>query len=131
MRRLKRLRRNAALRDLVAQTNLKVSNTVMPYFVCEGRKIQHPIKPMPGIFRFSQDELLKDVEEAKHLGIHSIILFGIPKNKDEKSTGAYQEDGVIQKAVAQLKKNFGDDLVVITDVCLCEYTSHGHCGIIK
>src|SRR3989338_2458766 len=131
MRRLKRLRKNAALRDLVAQANLKVSHLVMPYFVREGKQLKQPIQSMPGIFRFSGDRLLKDVEEAKRVGINSIILFGIPKNKDEKAVSAYQEDGVIQKAVALLKKNFGDELVVITDVCLCEYTSHGHCGILK
>src|SRR3989338_1825404 len=131
MRRLKRLRKNAALRDLVAQANLKVSHLVMPYFVREGKQLKQPIQSMPGIFRFSGDRLLKDVEEAKRVGINSIILFGIPKNKDEKAVSAYQEDGVIQKAAAQLKKNFGDELVVITDVCLCEYTSHGHCGILE
>lgn len=131
MHRLRRLRKSKAMRDLVAQTNLKVSNMVMPYFVCEGNNIKQPIKSMPGIFRFSQGKLLKDIEEAKRLGINSVILFGIPKDKDDKAAGAYKEDGVIQKAASALKRNFADDLIVITDVCLCAYTSQGHCGILK
>ena len=115
----------------MAQTHLSVSHLVMPYFVYEGKNKREPIPAMPGIYRFSQDELLKDAEEAKRCGIHAIILFGIPKNKDELAKSAYQDEGVIRKAVAALKKNFGDELVVITDVCLCGYTNHGHCGVIK
>jgi porphobilinogen synthase len=131
MDRLRRLRKSRAIRDLVAQTHLDASNFIMPYFVCEGKRIRQPIKSMPGIFRLSQDELLKEIDEIKQLGIKAIILFGIPKNKDDKGISAYREDGVIQKTVFSLKKSFGDDLAVITDVCLCGYTKHGHCGIIK
>lgn len=131
MNRLRRLRKNSALRDLVAQIHLSASNLVLPYFVGEGSHKKEPIASMPGIERLSPDELLKDIEESKRLGINSVILFGLPKAKDNKASGAYQENGVTQKAVAQIKKNFADDLVVITDVCLCGYTKHGHCGIIK
>ena len=131
MLRLKRLRKNLALRDLVAQTNLSPSQLVMPYFISEGKNIRQPIPAMPGICRLSPDELLKDAAEIKKSGLNSIILFGRPKNKYDNGLSAYQENGVIQKAIAALKKNFGDELVVITDVCLCGYVNHGHCGIIK
>lgn len=115
----------------MAQVNLSVSHMVMPYFVCAGKKLKTPIKSLPGIFRLSEDELLKDVEGLKRSGINAIILFGIPRDKGDKAASAYQQNGVIQKAVFALKKSFGDDLTVITDVCLCGYTKHGHCGIIK
>lgn len=131
MQRLRRLRKNKAVRDLVAQTHLAVSNLVMPYFVCEGKNIKQPIESIPGVFRFSQDKLLKEVDELIRLGIKTVILFGIPKNKDEKGKSAYDEKGIIQKTVLSLKKNFQEELVVITDVCLCGYTSHGHCGIFR
>lgn len=131
MYRLRRLRKNKAIRDLVAQVNLSVSNLVMPYFVCAGKKLKTPIKSLPGIFRLSEDELLKDVENLKRSGINAIILFGISRDKGDKAASAYQQNGVIQKAVFALKKSFGDDLTVITDVCLCGYTKHGHCGVIE
>ena len=130
MYRLRRLRKSRALRDLVAQTHLSLSNLVMPYFVCEGKKIRQPVKSLPGIFRFSQDELLEEVESLRRSGVHAVILFGLPKHKDETGFQACNEEGVIPKAVSTLKKNFGD-LLVITDVCLCGYTNHGHCGILK
>lgn len=130
MYRLRRLRKSQALRDLAAQTHLSLSNLVMPYFVCEGKKIRQPVKSLPGIFRFSQDELLKEVGSLRRLGVQAVILFGLPKHKDEAGSPAYNEEGVIPKAVSALKKNFGD-LLVITDVCLCGYTNHGHCGILK
>lgn len=130
MYRLRRLRKNQALRDLVAQTHLSLSNLVMPYFLSPGKRLRQPLKSLPGIFRLSEDELLKDVEGLKRSGINTLILFGIPRDKDDEATSAYQQNGVIQKAVFALKKSFGDDLTVITDVCLCGYTKHGHCGII-
>jgi porphobilinogen synthase len=102
----------------------------MPYFVRAGKKLRQPIKSLPGIFRLSEDELLKDVENLKTSGINAIILFGIPRDKDDNATNAYDEKGIIQRAVASLKKNFSD-LAVVTDVCLCAYTNHGHCGILK
>ena len=126
-----RLRKSPALRKLAAQAHLNPSNLIMPYFVCAGKKIRQPIKSLPGIFRLSEDEVLKDVENLKHSGINAIILFGIPRDKDDKATSAYDEKGVIQKTVLSLKKNFKEELVVITDVCLCGYTKHGHCGILK
>lgn len=131
MQRLRRLRKNKAIRDLAAQTRLSLSNLVMPYFVCEGKKIRQPIEAMPGVFRFSQDELLKEVEQLRLAGVHSLILFGLPREKDDAGLQAYSENGVIQKAVRALKKNFGDELAIITDVCLCGYTKHGHCGVIE
>lgn len=131
MQRLKRLRKNKAIRGLVAQVNLSASNLVMPYFVREGKNIKQSIASMPGVFRFSQDNLLKEIEGLIRIGIKSVILFGIPKNKDDLGQNAYQEDGIIQKAASALKKHFSDELAVITDVCLCGHTKHGHCGVIK
>ena len=119
------------MRDLTAQVNLGIHNLVMPYFVREGKKIRQPIEAMPGVFRFSQDELLKEVEQLRRAGISSLILFGVPGDKDDSGASAYSENGLIQKAVRALKKNFGDGLAVITDVCLCGYTTHGHCGTLK
>src|SRR3989338_1615113 len=103
----------------------------MPYFVREGKKIRQPIEAMPGVFRFSPDELLKEIERLKRSGVNSVILFGLPWEKDDAGSSGYSENGVIQKAVLALKKNFGDELAVITDVCLCGYTKHGHCGVIN
>lgn len=130
MHRLRRLRKTASLRNLIAQTNLNAANFVMPYFVIEGRNKKQPIESMPGIFRFSYDKLPSEIEELARLGVKAVILFGIPEHKDNEGKGAYREDGVIQKAVIALKKLF-PDLIVVTDVCLCGYTNHGHCGIIK
>ena len=131
MRRLNRVRRTSALRNLVARTRLSPDNLVMPYFVREGRKMKQPVSAMPGVFRFSQDELLKEVEQLRQSGISSLILFGVPGEKDDSGANAYSESGLIPKAVRALKKNFGDELAIITDVCLCGYTKHGHCGILK
>ena len=131
MYRLRRLRKSRVLRDLVAQTHLSLSNLVMPYFIREGKKIKQSVSAMPGVFRFSPDELLKEVEQLRLAGVHSVILFGLPGKKDDTGVHAYSEDGVVQQAVRALKKRFGDDLAVITDVCLCGYTKHGHCGILK
>ncbi len=131
MHRLKRLRESKAVRDLIAQIRISPDNLVMPYFVRAGKKIRQPIEAMPDVFRFSQDELLKEVEQLRLAGIHSLILFGLAGDKDDTAAEAYSEKGVIQQAVRALKDNFGDDLAVITDVCLCGYTRHGHCGILK
>ena len=103
----------------------------MPYFVRGGKKLKQAIKAMPGVFRFSPDELLKEVEQLRLAGVHSLILFGVPGDKDDSGANAYSENGVIQKTVKALKKNFGAELAVITDVCLCGYTKHGHCGILE
>ena len=131
MRRLNRLRKGKATRDLIAQARIGPDNLVMPCFVREGRKVREPVEAMPGVFRFSQDELLKEIEQLKRSGVSSVILFGLPGEKDDAGRQAYSENGVIQKVVRALKKNFGDELAIITDVCLCGYTKHGHCGVIK
>ncbi|MCM8823583.1 MAG: porphobilinogen synthase [Candidatus Omnitrophica bacterium] len=128
--RLRRLRRNESIRELVSQTQISIKDLIAPYFVIEGRDKRERIRSMPGVFRLSIDNLLKDIKETKDLGIKAIILFGIPDKKDETASEAYSKDGIIQKAIKAIRKNF-KDIVIITDVCLCGYTPHGHCGIIK
>lgn len=123
----RRLRRGAAMRDLVRETHLQPANFILPLFVVEGEGIRKEIKSMPGNAQLSIDELVKEAREAKSLGVGGVILFGIPKHKDEDATGAYDDEGIVQKAVAALK-NEVPGLLVVTDVCNCEYTSHGHCG---
>jgi porphobilinogen synthase len=123
----RRLRRSPAMRELVRETHLQPSNFILPLFVVEGEGIRKEIKSMPGNAQVSIDELVKDAREAKSLGIGGIILFGIPKHKDEEATGAYDDEGIVQKACAALKQEV-PGLLVVTDVCNCEYTSHGHCG---
>ena len=125
---LRRLREKSFVRDWISETQLHPKNIILPYFVVEGKKVKNPIKAMPGVYHLSIDNLLKDIPEA--VGIKSILLFGIPKTKDKTGSQAYRKDGVIQKAIRAVKKTF-KDLIVITDVCLCGYTTHGHCGIVK
>ncbi|MEK6727500.1 MAG: porphobilinogen synthase [Candidatus Omnitrophota bacterium] len=127
--RLRHLRKNAGVRDLVSETGLAVSGLIMPYFVCEGKNTKERIDSLPGIYRLSIDNLIKDVKEAKNLGIKTVLIFGVSKDKDSRATPAYRKDGIVQKAVTQIKKDIGD-IAVITDVCLCGYTTHGHCGIV-
>jgi porphobilinogen synthase len=126
----RRLRKNSIIRDLTAETVLDTRKLIFPYFVCEGSRSRIPIESMPGIDRVSLDNLLKDLESDHKLGINTILLFGIPDKKDEVGSGAYSDSGIVQKAVREIKKNF-PGVYVITDVCLCEFTDHGHCGIIK
>jgi porphobilinogen synthase len=126
----RRLRSSQTLRDMVSETVLDRNKLIMPHFIEEGDDIREEIPSMPGIERVSIDNVLRDLEGDCTLGIKSVILFGIPKVKDEVASGAYDKKGIIQKAVTEIKKRF-PDLLVITDVCLCEYTSHGHCGIVK
>jgi len=128
--RLRRLRRTEALRRLVSETRLSVESLVYPLFVVPGEGIRKEISSMPGVFNFSVDELVKECQEVKRLGIPGVILFGIPEAKDELASGAYAEDGIIQRAARALKQE-APGLLVITDVCLCEYTSHGHCGKVE
>ena len=123
----RRLRRSPAMRDLVRETHLQPSNFILPLFVVEGEGIRKPISSMPGNAQISIDELVKEAREAKALGIGGVILFGIPKHKDDNATGAYDDEGIVQKACAALKQEV-PGLLVVTDVCNCEYTSHGHCG---
>ena len=127
--RLRRLRRTEALRTLVRETQVNTGDLIYPFFVIEGSRVKQEITAMPGIYRYSSDLLPKEVEEVAELGIPAIILFGIPENKDEIGSSAYHPEGVIQQAIRTIKKAT-PELLVVTDVCLCEYTSHGHCGII-
>jgi len=126
----RRLRRTENIRSLVRETHLTIDDLIYPLFICEGKNIKQEIKSMPEVYRFSIDKALEEIKEATQLGIKAILLFGIPDTKDEVGTSAYIENGIIQKAVRAIKDKF-PELIVITDVCLCEYTSHGHCGIIK
>ncbi|MCX7626118.1 MAG: porphobilinogen synthase [Candidatus Sumerlaeaceae bacterium] len=128
--RLRRLRMNEPLRRLVRETFLSVCHLVQPVFVVEGEKQRQPIVSMPGIERLSLDELEGEVRQLAELGLGGVILFGIPQHKDEQATSAYAPGGIVQRAIAHVKKA-APELVVITDVCLCEYTSHGHCGIVR
>jgi len=125
----RRLRQSAALRRLVCETRLSVEQLVLPLFVREGRKLRQPIAAMPGVFQFSPDELVQEATRAHALGIPAVLLFGIPTRKDEKASGAYARNGIVQQTVRSLKKEL-PDLLIITDVCLCEYMSHGHCGLV-
>ena len=126
----RRLRRTEALRRMVRETTVTPGDLILPLFAVPGRGVRRPVGAMPGVDQTSVDELLRDAAEALDLGIPAVLLFGIPEKKDEVGSGAYAEDGVIQQAVRTLKEQL-PELVVITDVCLCEYTSHGHCGVIR
>ena len=125
----RRLRQSAALRRLVCETRLSVEQLVLPLFVREGRKLRQPIGAMPGVFQFSPDELVQEATRAHALGVPAVLLFGIPPRKDEKASGAYGRNGIVQQTVRLLKREL-PDLLIITDVCLCEYMSHGHCGLV-
>jgi len=128
--RLRRLRKNAALREMFRETHLHRSDLIYPVFVVEGDGIKKEISSMPGQFQMSIDNVIRECEELQRLGLNSILLFGIPAEKDEVGSDAYDENGIIQKALRAIKKEF-PEIVAITDVCLCEYTSHGHCGVIE
>ncbi|MCB0395222.1 MAG: porphobilinogen synthase [Flavobacteriales bacterium] len=127
----RRLRKSAAIRSLVAETRLSREALIYPYFVIPGIGKKDAINAMPGISRFSKDMLLTDVEEGLRLGLNKIILFGVGEEKTEDASSSYAKGSVVADAVRLLKKSFGKDLVVITDVCLCAYTTHGHCGLIE
>src|SRR5579875_585587 len=127
--RMRRLRSSAPLRAMVRETSLHIEKLIYPLFVVEGEKIRSPIAAMPGIHQQSIDQALKEVDQAATAGIKSIILFGIPDSKDNRASGAWTEDGIVQKAIRQIKKRF-PELVVMADACLCEYMDHGHCGIV-
>jgi porphobilinogen synthase len=126
----RRLRKNENFRRMLRETALSVSDLVYPLFVVEGKGIKKPINSMPGNFQLSIDNLVKEVEKTKGLGIPAVLLFGIPDKKDEVASGAFARDGIVQRAVRKIKEKV-PDVLVITDVCLCEYTSHGHCGMIE
>ena len=129
-KRLRRLRYNPIVRDMIRETALSKSDLIYPMFVVPGTKVKNPVKSMPGIFQFSIDELVKECKEVASLGIPAVILFGIPEHKDEKGSEAYDPNGIVQKAIRAIKAEV-NDLLIITDVCMCEYTSHGHCGILQ
>lgn len=129
MKRLRRLRMTDVLRSMVRETELSKNDFIYPLFVVPGTNIKKEVSSMPGVFQQSVDNIVRECVETKTLGIPAVILFGIPDHKDEKGTGAYDEDGIVQRAVRAIKKEV-PEMVVITDVCLCEYTSHGHCGIV-
>jgi len=126
----RRLRRSENLRRMVRETRLSVDQFIYPLFAVEGRGIRNPVKSMPGVFQLSVDELVKEAASVQELGIPAVLLFGLPDRKDECGSAAYAPDGIIQKTVMALKERL-PELVVITDVCLCEYTSHGHCGLLQ
>jgi porphobilinogen synthase len=126
----RRLRRTEALRRLVQETSLTARSLVYPLFVCPGTNVKDEIRSMPGNYRWSVDRLVEECKSVRDLGIPAVILFGIPESKDETGSGAYAEDGIVQRAMRALKKQ-EPDLLVIGDVCLCEYTSHGHCGVVE
>ncbi len=128
--RLRRLRRTETLRALVRENKVEVGDLIYPMFIVEGKGIKEEITSMPGIFRHSPDQLLPEIEEIARLKIPAVLLFGIPENKDETGSSAYHSEGVIQQAIRVIKKSV-PELIVITDVCLCEYTNHGHCGIVS
>src|SRR3984893_765658 len=128
--RLRRLRRTGALRSMVRETRLTPENFVYPLFVCPGEGVRKEVRSMPGVFNLSVDETVKEAHEAHSLGVPALILFGLPEKKDEVATGAWDENGIVQRAARAIKAEV-PDMVVIGDVCLCEYMSHGHCGVVK
>jgi porphobilinogen synthase len=126
----RRLRRTETLRALVRETRLTPESLVYPLFICPGNGIRKEVRSMPGVFNLSVDEAVKEVRETRSLGVLSVILFGLPEKKDEVATGAWAEDGIVQRAARAIKDEV-NDVIVMGDVCLCEYMSHGHCGIVK
>lgn len=129
-KRFRRLRMNESIRSMIRETHLRKENLIYPLFVVPGKKIRKEVRSMPGVFQLSVDETVKECAEVAELGIPAVILFGIPESKDDVGSGAYDPHGIVQEAVRAIKKDL-PPLIVITDVCLCEYTSHGHCGILK
>ncbi|MDU5912985.1 MAG: porphobilinogen synthase [Anaerococcus vaginalis] len=127
--RMRRIRENKILREMTKETSLEISDFIYPLFVVEGENIKKEIPSMPDCYHFSIDKLEDEINEIVDLGIRAVILFGIPSKKDDHGSEAYAEDGIIQKAVRKIKE-INKDLLVITDVCMCEYTDHGHCGIL-
>jgi porphobilinogen synthase len=129
-RRLRRLRRTPALRRLVAETRLSVDDLIVPLFVREGIDHPHEISSLPGVFQHTRESLRKEVHELADMGVPAVILFGVPAHKDAEGSGAWDPDGIVQVALRDLRADMGDDLVVMADLCLDEYTDHGHCGLV-
>ena len=130
MDRTRRLRQTVALRNMVRENHVRVDELIYPLFVMEGENLAEPVESMPGICQYSLDRMNEELDRVKEAGIPAILIFGIPAHKDEVGSGAYDEHGIVQEAIRRIKKDY-PDLIVIADVCLCEYTSHGHCGLIK
>lgn len=130
LKRPRRLRGNETIRSMIRETSINIDDLIYPMFVVPGENIKEEISAMPGIYRFSIDNLLREVKEINELKIPAILLFGIPSKKDELGSEAYDENGIIQQAIKSIK-NATPEMLIITDVCMCEYTSHGHCGIVK
>jgi porphobilinogen synthase len=129
--RMRRLRRNESLRALVRETTLEPGDLIYPLFICPGEGVRNAISSMPGVFNLSIDEAVREAEEAAVLGIGGLLLFGLPESKDEQATGAWADDGIVQNALRAIKQSSASKkLVLMADACLCEYTSHGHCGVI-
>src|SRR5487761_1297894 len=130
--RMRRLRRTAAVRSLVRETHLHPGALIYPLFVCPGEGVRRPINSMPGVFNLSVDEAIKEANEAAGLGLGGLLLFGLPETKDEHASGAWDSAGIVQQALRAMKRERAlDSLVLIADVCLCEYMSHGHCGVVR
>src|SRR5258705_6482225 len=128
--RLRRLRRNEPLRSMVRETRLSPEALIYPLFVCPGEGVRKEVRSMPGVFNLSVDEAVKEARETAALGISGLILFGLPESKDEVATGAWAENGIVQQAARAIKREV-PKLIVMGDVCLCEYMSHGHCGVVR
>jgi porphobilinogen synthase len=126
----RRLRESTLIRRIVRETRLGVENLILPMFAVHGRGVREPVGSMPGVFRLSVDELLKEAKDAASMGIPAVLLFGVPQSKDPRGSEAYAEDGIVQQVARAVKETI-PDLLVVTDVCLCQYTSHGHCGLVE
>ncbi|HKG31993.1 MAG TPA: porphobilinogen synthase [Nitrososphaeraceae archaeon] len=129
--RLRRLRRSPAIRDILQETRLSVKDLICPVFVKEGIEKPQTVESMPAIERIPISKLIKNIEAITDLGIRAILLFGIPSHKDDNATSAYDDQGIVQQSTDIIRKHFGDNIAILTDVCLCQYSSHGHCGILK
>jgi porphobilinogen synthase len=129
-RRLRRLRVDPRVRDLVRETKLGVEDLIYPLFVCPGDRVRREVASMPGVFNLSIDQLVKECRAVADMGIRGVILFGIPESKDDQGSGAWRDDGIVQCALRAVKEKLEDRLLLIADTCLCEYTSHGHCGVV-
>ena len=130
LHRLRRLRRSGNLRRLVGETHLAVDDLIYPMFICPGEGVNDPVDSMPGVDRLSIDRSVEVCREVEDLGIPAVMVFGVPEEKDAYGTGAYADDGIVQRAIRAIKKAT-PHLIVISDACLCEYTDHGHCGVIR
>lgn len=131
LHRPRRLRKNPVVREMMAETKLSKDMFIYPYFIVPGNGVKHGIDSMPGVNHFSTDTLIRDVEKGLELGVNKIMLFGVGDEKSEDAHSAYHDHSLVPSSVRELKKRFGDDLYVVTDVCVCSYTTHGHCGILK